>query len=130
MSNYMSPDVYVREEDKSAYTRGQSTSVAGFIGVASSGPIGVPTLISSLAAFEEKFGTARLDSYFYHGVKDFFEQGGGVAYVVRTAHYTNPANPSTLTALRPTVAVPGSTAASQALSVSMPHGTFYNGFKV
>lgn len=131
MSNYSTPGVYIREEDKSLYTRGQSTSVAGFLGVASSGPVGVPVLITSLAAFEERFGGARLDSYLYHGVKNFFDQGGSVCYVVRTAHYTNPANPNTLTAQKPTANVPAEGSSTQnAATVSLPHGAFFNDYKV
>jgi phage tail sheath protein FI len=132
MSNYKTPGVYLREEDKSLYTRGQSTSVAGFIGVASSGPIADPTLLTSLAAFEETFGGARTDSYLYHGVKDFFENDGGVAYVVRTAHYTDVASPASLTAVSATAVVPVSAdvGADPAIEFTLPPGAFYNGYKV
>lgn len=132
MSNYRAPGVYLKEEDKSLYTRGQSTSVAGFLGVASTGPIGVPTLVTNLASFEEQFGPARLDSYLYHGVKDFFEQGGGIAYVVRTAHYTNAATPSTLTATRATATVPvtADVGADPAINFYLGYGTYYNGYKL
>lgn len=131
MTNYPSPGVSVREEDKSLYTKGQSTSIAGLIGVASAGPIGTPVMVTSLAGFEEQFGNARLDSYLYHGVKDFFEQGGNLCYVVRTAHYVDVSDPSTLTAVKPVAtAVDNASTPAPAIRFSLPHGTFYNGYKV
>lgn len=97
-SRYSAPGVYVRETDESLYVRRSASAVAGFVGVADKGPVGEPVLITNWAQFMDVFGGFRADSYLAYAVKAFFDNGGGVCYVTRTVHYTDPRNPSTATA--------------------------------
>jgi hypothetical protein len=86
--------VYVEEVSfRSKSIEGVSTSTAGFVGAARSGPFnGVPELVTSFAEFERVFGS--LDqltftgedashNYLAHGVRAFFENGGQRVYVSR-----------------------------------------------
>lgn len=128
--DYTTPNVYVVEQDQSLYTRGQATSVAGIVGVASRGPIGKAVLTSSLQSFQEVFGSPRLDSDFYQGAKDYFDHGGTALYAVRTAHYADITNPASITAQRPVAEVPSATLGTPALRFELDHGVAGNGLRL
>jgi hypothetical protein len=87
MSTPRAPGVYVNEVDVAGPISGVGTSTAAFLGVAGSGPIADPTLITNLTAFTETFGGAgqpdAASADLVHGVRGFFENGGTVAYVTR-----------------------------------------------
>jgi len=51
-----SPSITILERDMSAYTVTSSDTVLAVVGYATKGPIGVPTLVTSRADFNEKFG--------------------------------------------------------------------------
>jgi len=76
------------------------TSGAGAVGITERGPIGEAVLCSSFDEYEAKFGGFTPDSDLALAVMGFFENGGSQLWVVRTAHYTNIADPSTITAVR------------------------------
>ncbi|MFX3632986.1 MAG: phage tail sheath family protein [Candidatus Pristimantibacillus sp.] len=93
MAEYLSPGVYVEEfESGSKPLEGVSTSTAGFIGLASRGPVeGLPQLITSPADFgrvygsylsENAFGSYR---YLAYAVNQFFLNGGSRLFVTRVA---------------------------------------------
>lgn len=85
----LSAGVYPSEVDFSPSVQAASTSTFGIVGVFEKGPVGVPTLVSSLVEAQAKFGTY-LDAKGFWGMlslKAFFDNGGGRAYVVRTVHY-------------------------------------------
>jgi phage tail sheath protein FI len=93
------PDVYIEETEPAAPIEGVSTSIAAFIGIAERGPSGVPTLITSIDAFTEKFGGPLLASTPYYlplAVEGFFRNGGTTAYITRVSTAT--AANATLTA--------------------------------
>ncbi len=93
MAQYFSPGVYVEEYDNSPRTiEGAGTSVAGFIGFAEKGPTeGAPTLITSYREFIRIFGKPLSEfeygeyRYLAPSVEQFFVNGGGTCFVVRTA---------------------------------------------
>ena len=53
-----SPSITILERDMSAYTVTSSDTVLAIVGYATKGPIGIPTIVTSRADFNEKFGTA------------------------------------------------------------------------
>lgn len=84
MPAYLSPGVYV--EEVASGTRpieGVGTSVAAFVGLASSGPLNQPTLVTNWSQYSELFGAFTDGYYLAHSVYGFFNNGGTAAYVVR-----------------------------------------------
>lgn len=98
MAAYLSPGVYVRETDFSFYVKQISTSSCGMIGIAERGPINKPVLVTSWDQFVRTFGGYITAGYLAYAARAFFDNGGSVLHVCRTAHYTDPTNRSTLTA--------------------------------
>jgi uncharacterized protein len=92
-TTYLAPGVYVEEVAAgSKPIEGVGTSVAGFIGFAAAGPYNKPTLITNWTQFSRTFGKLRPDNsydvfldggYLAHSVYGYFNNGGGVCYVVR-----------------------------------------------
>lgn len=93
MPEYLAPGVYVEETSYRAKSiEGVSTSTAGFIGPARTGPIsGYPELITSFADFARIYGGledltfngVQATNYLAHGVRAFFEEGGKRLFVMR-----------------------------------------------
>ncbi len=84
MPSYLSPGVYV--EEVASGTRpieGVGTSVAAFVGLAPSGPLNEPTLVTNWSQYVAAFGDFTEGYYLAHSVYGFFNNGGTVAYVVR-----------------------------------------------
>lgn len=130
MSNYLSPDVYLKEIDSSLYTKSQSTSIGAMIGVARKGPIGA-TLVTSWPQFEETYGGYSNVGWLAYAAKDFFDLGGSALYVHRVVHYTDISDPSTITAKLSS----GTLATTPDTDVmgtfyGKSYGTFYDGLVV
>ena len=84
MPTYLSPGVYVEEKPAgSAPIEGVGTAVAAFVGIAMTGPINQPTLISNWKQFVDTFGDFTPDGYLAHAVYGYFLNGGGNCFVVR-----------------------------------------------
>jgi uncharacterized protein len=83
----LSPGVYPKETDFSAYVRAQSTSTAGFVGIFEKGPIGKATLVTSLEDARRQFGGFVDGHHGMFALNAFFTNGGARAFVVRTARY-------------------------------------------
>ncbi len=84
MPQYLSPGVYVEEmEAGSRPIEGVATSIAAFVGLAKTGPVNTPTLVSNWTQFSQTFGDFLEDSYLAHAVYGYFNNGGGSAYIVR-----------------------------------------------
>ena len=62
---------------------GVGTSVAGFIGFAEKGPYNTPALITNWTQYRNTFGDFIEGAYLPHSVYGYFNNGGGVCYVVR-----------------------------------------------
>jgi phage tail sheath protein FI len=117
MPEYLSPGVYVEEVSGGIKPiEGVGTSTGAFIGVAARGPVagaqyedgpGRPVLITNFTEFTRTFGSVMPGEFLAYAVQQFFGEGGTRCYVARTAHFTDPADPATLTAQRATVPLTG-----------------------
>jgi phage tail sheath protein FI len=92
--------VVVEEEPKVRGVPSAPTSVAGAVGLTERGPVGQAVLCSSFDEFQTKFGGFTPDSDLALAAMGFFENGGSQLWVVRTAHYTDLADPASATAVR------------------------------
>ena len=85
----VSPGVLLKETDKSFIIPGTDPSGLAIIGPAARGPIEIPTQITNYNDFKEVFGTtiksgSQAYEYFTNlAVKNYFENGGASALVVR-----------------------------------------------
>lgn len=81
------PGVYIEEFAPAAPIQGVSTSTPAFIGVAASGTLRLPTLLTSWDQFQSNFGKLPVPGFFlYYAVRGFFENQGQVCYVVRASN--------------------------------------------
>ncbi|GGV37380.1 phage tail sheath subtilisin-like domain-containing protein [Streptomyces spectabilis] len=84
MPSYLSPGVYVEEvASGSRPIEGVGTSVAAFVGLAPTGPLNEPTLVTNWTQYVTSFGDFTDGYYLAHSVYGFFNNGGSAAYVVR-----------------------------------------------
>jgi phage tail sheath protein FI len=84
MPSYLSPGVYVEEvASGSRPIEGVGTSVAAFVGLAPTGPLNEPTLVTNWSQYVAAFGEFTQGYYLAHSVYGFFNNGGSAAYVVR-----------------------------------------------
>jgi uncharacterized protein len=84
MPSYLSPGVYVEEVASGARPiEGVGTSVAAFVGLAPTGPLNEPTLVTNWTQYVAAFGDFTDGYYLAHSVYGFFNNGGTAAYVVR-----------------------------------------------
>ncbi len=83
-TTYLAPGVYVEEVSSgSRPIEGVGTSIAGFIGFAEKGPYNTPVLITNWTQYRETFGDFIEGAYLAHSVYGYFNNGGGICYVVR-----------------------------------------------
>jgi len=88
------PGVYVEEIPSGVRTiTGVATSIAAFAGFAPTGPVDKATAITSFADFERIFGGISHDYPLGFAVRDFYENGGTNAIIIRT--YNKPAKTET-----------------------------------
>jgi hypothetical protein len=92
--------VVVEEEPRVRGIPSAPASVAGAVGLTERGPVGQAVLCSSFDDFQTKFGGFTPDSDLALAAMGFFENGGSQLWVVRTAHYADVANPTSVTAVR------------------------------
>lgn len=84
MPSYLSPGVYVEEvASGSRPIEGVGTSVAAFVGLAPTGPLNEPTLVTNWTQYVTSFGDFTEGYYLARSVYGFFNNGGSAAYVVR-----------------------------------------------
>lgn len=102
MSNYKTPGVYVEEISKfPPSVAGVATAIPVFIGFTEKNPNGenVPVKVKSLVDYEEKFGkgnnltvsNGKVSGHefcMYDSMRLFYDNGGGVCYVVSVGTYT------------------------------------------
>lgn len=120
MTSYLSPGVYTKETDFSFYVKQISTSACGMIGIAEKGPINKPVLVTSWEQFTRKFGSYIADGYLAYAARAFFDNGGQMLYVNRTAHYTDPADKTTLVAEKASVAIRNRSAVAATIATGTP----------
>src|SRR5882724_10432262 len=81
------PGVYIEEIPSGVHTiTGVSTSITAFVGYTARGDVDNAIHIFSFADFQRAFGGLSVDSPLSYCVRDFFQNGGGEAYVVRVAN--------------------------------------------
>src|SRR5918997_4612359 len=92
MPTYLTPGVYVEEvPSANKPIEGVSTSIAAFVGLAPGGPVNTPMRISNWTQFAKLFGDPNEPdngpfmegAYLAHAVYGFFQNGGGLCWVVR-----------------------------------------------
>jgi uncharacterized protein len=92
MPNYLTPGVYVEEiPAQSKPIEGVGTAVAAFVGLAPGGPANTPMRIANWTQFarlygdpvEPENGPFMPGGYLAHAVYGYFQNGGGVCWVVR-----------------------------------------------
>src|SRR5688500_17267546 len=92
MPTYLTPGVYVEEvPSTSKPIEGVGTSIAAFVGLAPGGPVNLPMRISNWTQFSKIFddpnepdnGPFMPGAYLAHAVYGFFQNGGGLCWVVR-----------------------------------------------
>jgi phage tail sheath protein FI len=78
------PGVYVQEIPSGVRTiTGVATSITAFVGRALYGPDDIPVTVNSFGDFERIFGGLWTGSTLGYAVRDFFQNGGGQAVIVR-----------------------------------------------
>ncbi|MDI6792594.1 MAG: hypothetical protein QME81_06980 [bacterium] len=83
---YLGPGVFVEEIPSGTYPiQAVGTSTAGFVGVATKGPLNQPMLITNWSQFVKHYGSYRRDSFLAYTVYGFFLNKGKRCYVNRVA---------------------------------------------
>jgi len=82
---YEIPGVYFERTDATSGITGPRTDIAGFVGIAESGPRHIPVPIESWRQFESYFGGLIGSGYLAYAVRAFFENGGRRCWIVRVA---------------------------------------------
>jgi hypothetical protein len=78
------PGVYIEEVPSGVRTiTGVATSITAFIGRAVKGATDDPVIINSYGDFERAFGPLHVDYPMSYAVRDFYQNGGGKAVIVR-----------------------------------------------
>src|SRR6266566_3819215 len=81
------PGVYIEEIPSGVRTiTGVATSITAFIGRTRRGPVNEPITINSFADFERQFGGLQEEYLMSYAVRDFYQNGGQQALIVRVAH--------------------------------------------
>src|ERR1700727_1727580 len=99
MATYSYPGVYVQELPSPVHPiTGVPTSIAAFVGYTASGIDNRAQEIFSFSDFERLYGGLAANSELSYAVQQFFQNGGSLAWIVRTpaksAH--PPASPATV----------------------------------
>jgi len=88
------PGVYIEEVPSGVRTiSGVATSITAFVGRTARGPVNEPVMLTSFGDFERRFGGLTRLSALGFAVRDFFQNGGSQAIVVRL--YRVSADPDT-----------------------------------
>ena len=78
------PGVYIEEIPSGVRTIvGVATSITAFLGRALRGPTDQPVVINSYGDFERIYGGLWVNSYLGYAVRDFYQNGGSKALIVR-----------------------------------------------
>ncbi len=92
MPTYLTPGVYVEEvPSASKPIEGVGTSICAFVGLAPGGPVNVPMRISNWTQFARIYGDPNEPdngpfmpgAYLAHSVYGYFQNGGGLCWIVR-----------------------------------------------
>ncbi|NUR03175.1 MAG: phage tail sheath family protein [Streptomyces sp.] len=125
MPSYLSPGVYVEEvASGSRPIEGVGTSVAAFVGLAPTGPLNEPTLVTNWTQYVAAFGEFTDGYYLAHSVYGFFNNGGSAAYVVRVGGSAEAARPDSANGKAPAAVAASGTRAELTAGEPKQLGTF------
>jgi hypothetical protein len=79
------PGAYLQRYDQAPATVSLRTDIAGFVGIAERGPVGVAVAVESVRQFQAVFGNYIGGGFLAYSLRAFFENGGRRARVVRVA---------------------------------------------
>jgi uncharacterized protein len=79
------PGAYLQRNDRAPAAAALRTDIAGFVGIAERGPIGVAVAVESMRQFQSVFGNYIGGGFLAYSVRAFFENGGRRARIVRVA---------------------------------------------
>jgi len=143
MTTYQSPGVYIKEIAGAKSIQAAGTSVVAFVGFTKSRPAGSapgePRMVASWTQFLKEFGDeqgAFVDGYYLPmSVYGYFENGGGICYVISLATSKEMAQRSSSKAERPKAVIPelgliAQSKSSDLVSVSVEPGAAPEEFKV
>ena len=105
------PGIYMQEIPSGGQSiTGVATSITAFIGRALRGPVNEPITINSYADFERIFGGLWVNSTLGYAVRDFYQNGGSQAIIVRlySSNDDNATAGETISGLQFQAASPGS----------------------
>jgi phage tail sheath protein FI len=86
MFAYRTPGVYYEQVDHHPPPIGPlRTDIAGFVGIATRGPLFQPVKVGSWTQFTSVFGAHTAQGYLAYAVEGFFANGGQTCWVVRVA---------------------------------------------
>ena len=77
----ISPGVFTRENDLSFLPAGVAQIGAAIIGPTEKGPAFIPTVVTSFADFERRFGSLSPDTYVPQTVREYLKNGSSVTVV-------------------------------------------------
>lgn len=81
------PGVYIEEVASGVRTvTGVATGIAAFVGRTLRGPVNQPLMVTSYADFERVFGGTWVNGPMTYAVRDFYQNGGKQAVIVRLYH--------------------------------------------
>jgi phage tail sheath protein FI len=104
----LQPGVYIEEIPSGVRTiAGVATSIALFLGWAPRGPIDRAVRIANFSDYQRNYGGLDRRTPLGHAVKQFFDNGGSDAYIVRLAAGTFAASTVTIGDLTVTASSPG-----------------------
>ena len=77
----ISPGVFTRENDLSFLPQGVGAIGAAIVGPTEKGPAFIPTVVTSFAEFERKFGPLSKDTYIPQTAREYLRNAGSVTIV-------------------------------------------------
>ncbi len=121
------PGVYIQEIPSGVRTiTGVATSITAFIGQALWGPVDTPTIINSYADYERQFGGLVEYSTMSYAVRQFYQNGGSQAIIVRVVGTGAKESDIALGSLNLEAANPGAWGNRLQASVNYSDGTLFN----
>ena len=136
MASYSTPGVYIEDVKSVVVMPTGVASAAAFAGVAHSGPVGVPTAITSWNMYLKIFAAGldnafTKDSYLAYAVYGFFQNGGKLCYVLRVSNGTVSGSGVDYKAKKATVSVAeGGSVLSNGVFSAKYEGVWGNNLKV
>jgi hypothetical protein len=110
MSVFQSPEIkFVEKFDGSpAFPAIDNDATVAIVGICEKGPIGVATRVTSYGEFRAIFGAFLNDAEMAFWIEHFFTNSGGQGelYIVRTAHYADITDITTLAAIKASTTLP------------------------